>query len=222
MSIFNNIKDQLRELIDLKTNVVNIRTYVNRNTAKKELIINNTIKSVMSMELDKALLLTDTKKMSVKCYSIGEYYYILAKVPSTTRRGVLYDVVFRVSASSNDKLTDREVKVFSNDPSFIYKYAYVFNKMDLIVPELTKLLPSECLSKKPETTNPNENVTAHKASMMAGIYLLDRIKIDTIDMKRFAKSIALNDLFSMLQNFNKVMDDYQSSNRVRIKKLKNI
>lgn len=222
MSIFKDIKDQLRELIDPNTKVVNIRTYVNRNSKKKNLIVNNAIKTAIQLELAKALSLTKNKKISVKSYKVGNYIYIHSKVPSTTRVDVFYDVLFRISADKTDVTTEKEVKIFSNDPSFIYKYAYVFNKLDLLIPECAKLLPPECLTQVPKNTNPMEDATAHKVSMMAGIYLLDYVKIDKVDITKFTKDTSLNEVFSMLQTFNSVMTNYHDTKKHKVKKLKNI
>ena len=221
MNVFSNIKDQIVDMLN-PSNVVSLKTYINRNTNKKNPILNTSLKAAMDLELSKAFNKAGSNKLSVKCYEVPGYYFIICKVPSLTKDGIYYDEVFRVSSDKKEKISDREIKIFSNDPSFIYRYAYVFNQLDLLIPEYKNLLPPECLNTPPTKTNPLESPTAHKYSMMAGIYLLDKISIDKIKLEDFVIKTTLQNVFSMTQSFNSVMNKYQNTKTSKPFKLKNL
>ena len=64
-------------------------------------------------------------------------YYIHLKIPSEVIENFYYDVVFKFFTSSDQdtgggkNLEKYQVQFFSNDPAFVYTYAYVFAHNDL-------------------------------------------------------------------------------------------
>lgn len=81
------------------------------------------------------------------------------KVPSKNYNinRIIYDVVIEIEAGIGDAAV-RPAKFFVNSPSFIYSYAYVFNKNKLLVPWLAIQIPQRALTQPPEVRNPNEEL----------------------------------------------------------------
>ena len=86
------------------------------------------------------------------------YYHLL--VPSDTR-SMDYDVVIHFFETVEDpekthmSLKDWQVEFFSNCPSFVFTYAYAYNKNNLLIGWLGDKLGSEVLGNKPNEKNPS-------------------------------------------------------------------
>lgn len=116
-------------------------------------------------------------RIKMTWYNLSDRYYIAhVKIPSVSVDNLWYDVLLEFDAETipeNINVVNRaNTRVFSNCPSFVYTYAYVFNKnMDLI--EWCKLkYPKEILSKEPEKRNPNRLVSYEKSLYFAIKYVL--------------------------------------------------
>lgn len=98
-------------------------------------------------------------KIEHKFYTDTKSYFILLKVPSEVVPKFTYDVVFKFSpAQSTDthsnSLKNYKVQFFSNDPAFIYTFAYVYNSHGILVDELLDKIPDEVIKTKPKERNP--------------------------------------------------------------------
>ncbi len=81
------------------------------------------------------------------------------KVPSRTFKdnGIVYDVIIEIEKGvGNPSL--RPAKFFVNSPSFLFTYAYVFNKEDLLIDWLSQRMPQQALTTPPTVRNPNETL----------------------------------------------------------------
>jgi len=86
---------------------------------------------------------------------------------------ITYDVLIEIEYRENKRLSLRNAKFYSNCPSFIYTYAYVFNQESLVIEDLKSKLPSECLTNPPTIRNPIESRGYEKSIYMACRYLLE-------------------------------------------------
>lgn len=84
--------------------------------------------------------------------------YFWVKVPSRNYKDnkVVYDAVFEI-APGDAPLQFRPCKFFTNSPSFVYTYAYVFAQEGLIIDWLMRRLPALSLSRPPIKRNPVES-----------------------------------------------------------------
>ena len=79
-------------------------------------------------------------------------YYVYVKMPSESTKGFFYDVVIEFRPSKlqklvfNDDLNKFNVKFFTNDPAFLFTYAYAFNKAGLIIDWLKPKLSRQALT----------------------------------------------------------------------------
>ena len=104
----------------------------------------------------------------------GREYYLYAKIPSESIEKLTYDVVLMfytlddVNVKS-PKLDNYFVKFFSNDPNFLYTYAYTFNQNNLIIGDLSNKIERIFFSEKPKNTNPNQTLNYVKSFYFAYI-----------------------------------------------------
>ena len=119
-------------------------------------------------------------------------YYAHFKIPSETVKKFYYDVVIKFTADSKvgeggKDLFKYAVQFYSNDPSFVYTYAYVFNKNDMFIRELSDKMSKEALKKSPNIKNPHQNTGYVKTIVFAYLYMKSK-KLN--DKTRFLASAA--------------------------------
>ena len=88
-------------------------------------------------------------------YGNGDILFYV-KVPSEKydENKISYDVLFLIQYDKNKSRDKRLMKLYSNSPSFIYTYCYVYNQHNLIIEKLKSKLPNEALTTFPEVRNP--------------------------------------------------------------------
>lgn len=127
------------------------------------------------------LMLRENGKVKYYLYknTTDNVYYSLVKVPSENVPNFYYDVVFRYSATSDTadagrNLAKYNIQFFSNDPAFVYTYAYVFEKNGLFVDELRNKMSQEALKYEPKERNPKQVVNYVKSIVFAYLFLSKR------------------------------------------------
>lgn len=106
-------------------------------------------------------------------------YAIYIQMPSESMKNLYYDVFVEFTATDDvefriGKLDGYHVRFFSNDPNFTFTYAYAFNKMGLLIPELVPKVSQKALTTAPHTTNPNELAGYVKSFYFAYLFMLNR------------------------------------------------
>jgi len=162
---------------------MSLSQYVLNPALKTNAILNASareiIKRLYESKFDN-ILLREGGKITYYLFSQADknIYWAYIKVPSEVVHNFYYDVIFKFTpTSSTGFLTDLfkfNVQFFSNDPNFMYTYAYVFNKNDLLIQELRSKLPKEALTKAPEEKNPTEQISYEKAIYFAYLVMKDR------------------------------------------------
>lgn len=123
-----------------------------------------------------ALILRENGKLDYTLYNNGEKYLIHFKIPSETIEKFYYDVVFEFSprnadVASSPTLNNYYVKFFSNDPSFIFTFAYVFLKNDLVIDDLKSKIGAKPSKEAPKKTNPQRIVGYVKSFYFAYLFM---------------------------------------------------
>lgn len=123
-------------------------------------------------------------------YENGDILYYV-KVPSEYYKDnkISYDVLFLLKYEKNVTRSNRNIQLFSNCMSFIYTYAYVYNKKGLIINKFKTKLPNECLTIPAEIRNPIESLGYEKSTYMAARYLVDGGCITDSYINQFGKKI---------------------------------
>lgn len=163
------------------------------------------------------------------------------KVPSGTVKNFYYDVLYELSYTNTTKdILDCEVKIFSNSPSFVYTYAYVFYHMGategvaaptgmlinrttqkipkdrLLIREAEKKLGKEPLREPPVVRNVLGLPLFDKSLYFALFYLLDNSSLPAIRMS--AKKTTWNKLLNDIPEFETLMFDRKKMERAQREK----
>lgn len=106
-------------------------------------------------------------------------FYIHLRIPSEVVPKLYYDTVLKFYADENVKesgknLLKYNVQFFSNDPSFVYTYSYVFIKNNLFIDSLKSKMSKEARNEAPDVTNPGKNVGYVKSIYFAYLYMRSR------------------------------------------------
>ena len=127
------------------------------------------------------LMLRENGKVKYYLYknNTDNVYYSLVKVPSESIHDFYYDVVFKFSATEDTpdagrNLAKYNIQFFSNDPAFVYTYAYVFEKNGLFIDELKSKMSSEALKYEPKERNPKQVINYVKSIVFAYLVLSER------------------------------------------------
>jgi len=148
------------------------------------------------------------KKFETKIYRYRDIYYLYIKIPSETKKGILYDTVIRFEKgtySSTTIIKDWNIKVICNSPSFVFTYTNTFKTNNLLIDELRSILPKEAINKPAKIRNPNQVVGFEKTIYYACLYILDNyISITTLN--QLSNKLNLKELKSELLNFDILME----------------
>lgn len=99
-------------------------------------------------------------------------YYVSVPSESFYMNKIRYDCIVHIKYNKSLALDNREAKFFTNSPSFIFTYAYVFNKEDLLPEFIKSSMPTECLTQPPTIRNPVESKGYDKILYQALKYLI--------------------------------------------------
>jgi hypothetical protein len=109
---------------------------------------------------------------------IEDSYYYLIKIPSESQKDskVEYDVVIRFFTDNerdkkSENLRNYYIQFFSNSPSFIYTYAYIYNKRGYLVDTMYRKLDANYIDTPPTKTNADMTLTYDKSIYYACRYL---------------------------------------------------
>lgn len=150
------------------------------------------------------------QKITHTWYSLQNKYYIAhIKIPSKSTSNIVYDVVIEIDIDSIPKqattINDGNCRVFSNCPSFVFTYAYVFNKNKDIIPWTKKKYNNKVLNSNPGTRNPTELRNYEKSLYFA-------IKYITSNGRNYKNGVNLN--VTTLRSHYQILNNLQSSDDV--------
>lgn len=137
-------------------------------------------------------------------YENGDILYYV-KVPSEDYKNnkIAYDVLFLLTYQKDVRRVNREIHMYSNSPSFIFTYCYVYNKHGLLIDKLKNKLPNEALTMPPEVRNPIESLGYEKSTYIACRYLIDGGCLSDEYVNRFGKVMTKT---LEATTFNKIAD----------------
>lgn len=103
-------------------------------------------------------------------------YLFLIRIPSEVIRDFYYDVVIEFTTKDNfalvkPTLDSYDVKFFSNDPAFVFTFAYSFNANKLFIQDLEPKMSKIALQKRAVERNPKNIVGYVKSIYFAYLYM---------------------------------------------------
>jgi len=162
----------------------------------------------------KSFVSTNKIKVFAMCI-IEDSYYIHVKIPSESQKDgkYEYDVVIRFftdnpEVQTQDTLRNYYVQFFSNSPSFMYQYAYLYNKEGFLIETLYNKLDADYINVPPEKTNANMQKSYDKSIYFACRFLSEQ-KFRYLNKKGYLMSKQVDDskFFSNISDFKSVKLD---------------
>lgn len=193
--------------IEAKSEKMSLMQYINNPTGKGSAYVANRKVIKEGLNITYIKLLREHRKMFYAVpyiYDNGDILYYV-KVPSEdyNNNKICYDVLFLLEYDKSLRRVNRNIKLYSNSPSFVFTYCYVYNKHNMLIEKLKSKMPNEALTIAPEIRNPIESFGFEKSTYIAARYLIDGFCLTDEYVNRFGKIMT-----SLLETttFNKIAD----------------
>jgi hypothetical protein len=159
---------------------ITFEDYINNPMGKGSSVMSVSHRELMRMQYKKKfdnILLREKGKIDYRMFTdtSKNEYWMYVKIPSELCKDFYYDTLVKFYADKNVKgggknLFKYNVRFYSNDPAFVYTYAYVFAHNDLFINELISKMSKTALKKAPTEKNPSNSVGYVKSIYF--VYLL--------------------------------------------------
>jgi hypothetical protein len=194
---------------------MDILQYVTNPMGKGASILNNTeIKNSLNNQFE---LIKD--RIKYIWYDRGNSYICHIMIPSKSLTELKYDVILdfdKSSLTNNDtSINNAIMKVFSNCPSFVFTYAYAFNKQNGLCDWLKNKYNKKVLDKEPVERNRYNIISYEKSIYLACKFILSNSNNKLVNIKN--KAIPLTNYFHIS---NLIATDEQILERYKILKVK--
>ena len=186
--------------------------YIANPSGKGSSVIQNRNSLKQTYQTELSSLESRMGKITQEIYKGGgnsaSTYSIRFKVPSNSTKGFYNDVVFEFIHNNGDSSNERTIrkyyiKFFSNDPNFIYTYAYTYKTHGVLIPELEKKLPFRSITQKPTTRNP-DNAMGYNKDIFFCYLVMEREGLFYKDnLNRVAKSGGISALAAKIDSYSK-------------------
>ena len=198
----------------------NLKEYLNNPMGKGSTAITNIklIKSDLDSRYEK--LLKDNKnKFKTEVYRDGDEYFFHIIIPSESERNNDYDVVIQFYMGDTNLKYDNflnryYVRFFSNCPSFVFTYAYVYNQNDFLVNSLRHKYTDVVLEDNPVIRNPAEIINFEKSVYFAAKYIdSNRNFKNKMYLKSIEKQYDANKLNKQIRTSDKILLEIKKENK---------
>lgn len=198
---------------------MNIREYVDNPMGKGDSSIPNRKQLVDSLNIKyEELIRKKGNKIKMTTYKdkLKDVYYFHLVIPSESDRNNSYDVVFRFSDESKQyhkelSISNYDVAVFSNSPSFAYTFAYVYAKHGLFIEWLSKKLGEEFTTKEPEIRNRFGIINYEKYIYFGARYILDSKRLNRGLLDMSAKIYTRLILSREIRSLSDILKEYHNA-----------
>jgi len=210
------MKDAKKDTSMVTGKEISMTQFVNNPTGKGSAYVAKRSAIRNGLNLTFVKLLRESRKQFYAIpyiYENGDIMFYV-KVPSEDyeHNKISYDVLIKILYDNKKALSNRNVKFFSNCPSFIYTYTYVFNKEELLIDEYKSKFPNEALTMPPVIRNPIQSMGYEKSLYIACRYLLDSGCLSDTYIKRYGKIIdarILSDINNRIADPELIVSIYQ-------------
>lgn len=154
---------------------------------------------------------------------IGDSYYLHVKVPSESKKssGYKYDVIIRFfppndEVSKQTHIRNYYIQFFSNSPSFMYQFAYVYKQEGFLIETLYDKLDPDYIDTPPDKTNADRNLSYDKSIYFACKFLSDKkFRILEKNGPLTMKKVSEKKFFSNINDFRSIKVDQTLINEER-------
>ena len=176
---------------------ITLDSYITNPLGKHNAVFNHIAREAMKDEYVKRysqLLVREHGLMRYYLYRDEKRnrYYAHFKVPSEAVDKFYYDVVFEFYTDQHieeggKNMLKYYVNFFSNDPAFVYTYAYAFKHNDILIKDLEPKMSKKALRERPKEKNPGESTGYVKAIYFAYLYFIQH---GLANANRFAGEVS--------------------------------
>jgi hypothetical protein len=128
-------------------------------------------------KLDK-IVVREAGQIDYKAYKVDKKYILYIKIPSEVVPKFYYDVLIEFSEPKDqpigDSLKNYSVRFFSNDPSFVFTFAYAFKKNRLFLDTFEGKMSKKALKTPAKEKNPYNQVGYVKSLYFAYLVMTRR------------------------------------------------
>jgi hypothetical protein len=171
-------------------------------------------KEIYTKKFD-AVIAREAGTINYRLYKDSDRRYLIhIKIPSELVSKFYYDVIIEFTTNDatielENSLKNYEVKFFSNDPAFVFTYAYSFAQNKLFIDDLKPKMSKRALKDGADIRNPKNVVGYVKSLYFAYLF----IKLRGLDKKPIwaaegVKYVARN-LLAFVENADKKVEDRQ-------------
>lgn len=145
-----------------------------KNNAVMSAVVREAIRSDYTKRFDN-LLLRENGQIKYAMYKEKDNLFVHIKIPSEVVKDFYYDVVLKfMGVSLTKRINECETQFFSNDPAFVFTYAYVFQQNKLFIPELKSKMSKQALREKPREKNREELLGYVKSLYFSYLFMKQR------------------------------------------------
>lgn len=153
------------------------KDYINNPMGEKNSVFTQreALRSVYVEKFNKVMV-REMGDIKVQLYTNDDKYIAYLKIPSEVIEKFYYDVVIEfnppnIMRKMEKTLDNYDVKFFSNDPAFVFTFAYAFNKHKLFISDLEPRMSKTALEDKAKVKNPTASVGYVKSLYFAFLYM---------------------------------------------------
>lgn len=153
-------------------------------------------------------------------------YYAYFKIPSETIERFYYDTIIEFSAdhtvkNAGNNLFKYNIRFYSNDPSFVYSYAYVFNRKGLFINQFASKMSQKALREPAKEKNPANQVGYVKTIYFAYLFMKLRSFNDIDKFKAQATVLNIDNLIATVMPADQKLGERENAGE-RLSKKKEI
>lgn len=149
------------------------------------------------------------KSIEYQIFLVKKDVYILVNIPSSVQ-GIKYDILVKfveTSKSTGESIADYDMKIFSNSPSFLYTYAFAYDKQGLFLTDCKRKLSPQMLKDIAKSKNPY-GILSYDFSVFAALHFIvsnDYLSLDTIN--QYGKKVNKSDVLKLVKNADALQKD---------------
>lgn len=181
-------------------------------------------RNLYTEKLDK-ILVREVGKVNYTLYKSKGEYYVHLKIPSEVIEKFYYDVVIhfytdKIEAESSRSLKDYYVKFYSNDPSFVYTFAYAMLSNDMFIRDLVPRMSKEAVKKAATERNPKNEVGYVKSIYFAYLVMKNYSLFEKINYETYGTVYTKRNLLNEIEHADDKISKRQEEATKKSKKKK--
>lgn len=205
-----------------------LEQYILNPMGKNNAVLNATAREAIRASYTQkfnAILLREKGRINYRLYkdTKNNRYYAHIKIPSETVENFYYDTVLEFYTNEDVEEAGKNlfkyfVNFYSNDPAFVYNYAYVFEKNKMFITQLRSKMSKVAITTAAKEKNPSNQVGYVKSIYFAYLMMQNKSlnKIDRFNGE--AIELDINYLISQVTDADTKISEREEAGKKVTKK----